>query len=41
MSTKDQNRAIVTLQKNIDKSKFIDELSDAGFEIFDEKINKS
>lgn len=37
MSTEDQNRAIVTLQKNIDKSKFIDELSDAGFEIFDEK----
>ena len=37
MSTEDQNRAIVTLKKGVDTELFVNEMLDAGYELYDEK----
>ena len=37
MSTEDQNRAVVTLQKGVDTEQFVNEMLDSGYELHDEK----
>lgn len=37
MSTEDQNRVVVTLEKNVDTQQFVNEMLDAGYELWDEK----
>ena len=37
MSTEDQNRAVVTLQKGVDTEQFVNQMLDAGYELHNEK----
>jgi subtilisin family serine protease len=37
MSTEDQNRCVVTLKKGVDTEQFVNQMLDAGYELYDEK----
>lgn len=37
MSTEDQNRAVVTIQKGVDVDSFVNQMLDAGYTMYDEK----
>jgi subtilisin family serine protease len=38
MSTEDQNRAVVTFEKGVDVEQAVNQLLDAGYELYDEKL---
>ena len=37
MSTEDQNRCVITLHKDVDTTKFMEEMKAGGYELHDEK----